>query len=66
MSNQKEDWDKVRTTSRLGPGSFCGINQCPRHAGGDVLQRRGALPDVRPLQQLLLQAEAVVRLPVGV
>lgn len=66
MSNQKEDWDKVRTMSPQGPGSFCGINRCPRHTGGDVLQRRGALPDVRPLQQLLLQGEAVVRLPVRV
>lgn len=35
-------------------------------AGGHVLQRCRSLPDVRPLQQLLLQPQAVVRLPVGV
>lgn len=35
-------------------------------AGGDVLQRRQPRPDVRPLQQLLLQPQAVLRLPVGV
>lgn len=35
-------------------------------SGGDVLQRRQRRPDVRPLQQLLLQPQAVVRLPVGV
>lgn len=66
MSNQKDDWDKVRTTSCHGAASFCWINECRRRAGGNVLQRRGALPDVRPLQQLLLQPEAVVRLPVRV
>lgn len=35
-------------------------------AGGHVLQRCRSLPDVRPLQQLLLQPQAVIRLPVGV
>lgn len=35
-------------------------------AGGNVLQRRWPLLDVRSLQQLFLQPQAVIRLPVGV
>jgi len=75
MSNQKEDWNKVTLTFRpslaehlvyLRPEVAGGSRparlkgQALSPAGGHVLQRRGALPDVRALQQLLLHPQAVL------